>query len=251
MALCSRCTYPSIHFFVSRSRSVVDCACVQAFTFLLTKTLSRSRSVVDCAHIRAFATKNSEDHGRLPDKHISKHSPSPGAGTLKITVGCPLCTNPSIRNKNLHTCWTPWSKRETRGLWARPPVLSPVPSQAVHSRACLNLHHSDIQGTAQKSPCVNTLFQATEKKKQGLSLSGCLGRTPTDTTTERHDTKAQIGAKGPPDKRKKKERGLLITGIFPARNLFLLQFFTKFQKNRRRVKLQSLQFYINSKTIGL
>ena len=45
---CSRCTYPSFHFFVSRSRSIVDCARVQAFTFLLTKTLSRSRSVVWC-----------------------------------------------------------------------------------------------------------------------------------------------------------------------------------------------------------
>ena len=43
---CLTSTYPSIHFFVSRSRSVVDCARVQAFTFLLTKTLSRSRSVV-------------------------------------------------------------------------------------------------------------------------------------------------------------------------------------------------------------
>ena len=48
MVGCWRCTYPSIHFFVSRSRSVVDCARVQAFTFLLTKTLSRSRSVVWC-----------------------------------------------------------------------------------------------------------------------------------------------------------------------------------------------------------
>ena len=139
------------------------------------------------AHIQAF-TFSSQDHGRLSTVRISEHSPSPGAGTLKITVGCPLCTNPSIRNKNLHTCWTPWSKREKRGLWARPPLLSPVPSQAVHSRAYLNLHHSDIQGTAQKSPCVNTLFEVTEKK-QGLSLSGCLGRTPTDTTTERHDTR--------------------------------------------------------------
>ena len=46
MALWSRC--PSIHFFVSRSRSVADCAHIQAFTFLLTKTLSRSRSVVWC-----------------------------------------------------------------------------------------------------------------------------------------------------------------------------------------------------------
>ena len=35
-------------FFVSRSRSIVDCARVQAFTFLLTKTLSISRSVVWC-----------------------------------------------------------------------------------------------------------------------------------------------------------------------------------------------------------
>ena len=36
--------------------------------------------------------------------------------------------------KILQTCWTPWSTRETRGLWT----------------------HSDTQGTAQKSPCVNT-----------------------------------------------------------------------------------------------
>ena len=33
---------------LARSRSIVDCARVQAFTFLLTKTLSRSRSVVWC-----------------------------------------------------------------------------------------------------------------------------------------------------------------------------------------------------------
>ena len=45
---CRLCTCPSIHYFVSRSRSVVDCARVQIFTFLLTKTLSRSRSVVWC-----------------------------------------------------------------------------------------------------------------------------------------------------------------------------------------------------------
>ena len=118
-----RCTYPSIHFFVSRSRSVVDCAHIQAFTLLLTKTLSRSRST---------------------------------------------STYPSIR--------TPWSTRETRGLWARPPVLTPVPvpSQATHSRACLNLHHCDIQSTAQKSPCVNTFLRPSSKKKTEtfLLLSG-------------------------------------------------------------------------------
>ena len=35
-------------------------------------------------------------------------------------------------------------------------MLMPVSSQAIHSHACLNSHHSDIQGTAQKSPRVNT-----------------------------------------------------------------------------------------------
>ena len=134
---------PSHHFeTLSRSRSVVDCAHIQAFTLLSTNTLSSSRSVVDCAHIRAFTFR------------------------LKITVGCLTSTYPSIRNKNLHTCWTPWSKRETCGLWARPPVLTPVPVQAFHSRACLNLHHSDIQGTAQKSSCVNTFLRPSSRKKQ-------------------------------------------------------------------------------------
>ena len=42
--------------------------------------------------------------------------PSPGAGTLKITVGCLTSTNPSIRNKNLQTCWTPWSTGNTRAV---------------------------------------------------------------------------------------------------------------------------------------
>ena len=49
----------------------------------------------------------------------------------------------------------------------------------------------------------------------------------------------------------KKERGLFITGICPARELFFITVLNKIKKNRRRGKLQSLQFYINSKTIGL
>ena len=160
-----RRTHPSTHFFVSKSRSVVDCAHIQAFTFLLTKTLSRSRSVVDCAHIRAF-TFSSQDHGRLPDEYISKHSPFSWCWNSQdhgLTS-----TYPSIRNKNVHTCWTPWSPQETRGLWARPPVLSPVPTQAIHSRACLNLHLCDIQSTAQKSPCVNTFLRPSSKRKRNL-----------------------------------------------------------------------------------
>ena len=157
---------------------------IQAFTGRLSivriskhspKTLSRSRSVVDCAHIQAFTEDTLKitvgcrlcaypsihadtlkiTVGCPPCTYPSIHL-SPGAGTLKITVGCLTSTHSNIRNKNLHTCWTPWSTQETRGLWARPPVLTPVPVQAFHSRACLNLHHCDIQSTAQKSPYVNT-----------------------------------------------------------------------------------------------
>ena len=90
--------------------------------------------------------------------------------TLRITVGCLWSTYPSIRNKNLYTCWTPWSTQETRGLWARPPVLTPVPVQAFHSRACLNLHHSDIQG---EITLCQHFFEAIAKKKR--PSCHCLG----------------------------------------------------------------------------
>ena len=52
----------------------------------------------------------------------------------------------------------------------------------------------------------------------------------------------------PPQKKKKKE--LLITRRFQPRIYFYYSF-KLVLKNRRRVKLQALQFYINSKTIGL
>ena len=47
------------------------------------------------AHNHAF-TFSSQDHGRLPDEYISKHSPTRHVETLKITVGCRWCTYPSI-----------------------------------------------------------------------------------------------------------------------------------------------------------
>ena len=52
----------------------------------------------------------------------------------------------------------------------------------------------------------------------------------------------------PPSHTQKKKRGLFITGIFPARELSLYYSFLLIQKNQRWVELQSLQFYINSKT---
>ena len=50
--------------------------------------------------------------------------------------------------------------------------------------------------------------------------------------------------------RTKKRRERFNTGIFPARNLFLLLFLINSKKSPPG-KLQSLQFYINSTTIGL
>ena len=137
MVGCWRCTYPSIHVEDTLKITVGCrlCAYPSIHFSLDEDTLTITVGCPLCTY------------------------PSIHAETLKITVGCLTSTStyPSIRNENLHSCWTLWSTQETRGLWARPPVLSPVPSQAVHSRACLNLHHSDIQGTAQKSPCVNTI----------------------------------------------------------------------------------------------
>ena len=46
---------------------------LQVLQILLKMALARSWSVVRGAHIQAF-TFSSQDHGRLPDKHISKHS---------------------------------------------------------------------------------------------------------------------------------------------------------------------------------
>ena len=122
---CLTSTYPSIHFSLDEDTLKITVGCLtSAYPSIHVETLRITVGCPLCTY---------------PSIHVE---------TLKITVGCLWSTYPSIRNKNLHTC----------GLWARPPVLSPVPvpSQAIHSRACLNSHHSDIQGTAQKSPCVNT-----------------------------------------------------------------------------------------------
>ena len=43
-----RCAYPSIHFFVSRSRSVVDCAHIQAFTLKLSRNSVGSKHSCVC-----------------------------------------------------------------------------------------------------------------------------------------------------------------------------------------------------------
>ena len=75
--------------------------------------LSRSRSVVSNARMskHSFSSRRllSQDHGRLPDKHIAKNSNK----TCIHVVDCLVRT-------------------AKKRLWARPPVLTPVPSQAIH-----------------------------------------------------------------------------------------------------------------------
>ena len=53
-----RCTYPSIHFFVSKSRSVVDCAHIQASTRKLADMLD---SLVHAGNTRAVGTSTRAD----------------------------------------------------------------------------------------------------------------------------------------------------------------------------------------------
>ena len=59
-----------------------------------------------CSSIHFFHGADSEDHGRLPDEHMSKHSPSDGAhsqdhGRLFIVHVS------QHSHKHVHTCWTP------------------------------------------------------------------------------------------------------------------------------------------------
>ena len=61
-------------------------------------------SLNSCSHSGSQNTTGlAQDHGRLFEVHISKHSPffSIALARLKITVGCPTRTCPSIHDKNL------------------------------------------------------------------------------------------------------------------------------------------------------
>ena len=75
--------------------------------------------------------RNSQDHGRLPDKHISKHSPSYHAETLKITVGCPPCTEPiPARLRQLRVVIQELDKDDVQVVTPRPePHMSTRPKQ--------------------------------------------------------------------------------------------------------------------------
>ena len=74
---CRLCAYPSILLSPDEDTLKITVGCrlcaYPSILLFLTKTLSRSRSVVDRAHFQAF-TFSSQDHGRLSIVHVSKHS---------------------------------------------------------------------------------------------------------------------------------------------------------------------------------
>ena len=77
-----------------------------------------------------------------------------GACSLKITVDCLTSKYPSIRHKNLHNCvglLGPHCKKKE--LWARPPVLAPVPPQAIHSSPPFAI------ASRRLGPCLETLLR--------------------------------------------------------------------------------------------
>ena len=171
-----------------------------------------------------------EDTLKITVGCLTSAYPSIHVETLRITVGCPLCTYPSIhilttlklsrdhgRLPAVHI--SKHSQQKLAHVRARPPVLSPVPvpSQAIHSRTGLNLHYSDIQSTAQKSNNGHVRQPSSKNSNRTTTRSSPHARRPSIVDTSK--TKAQIWAKGPPDK---KRRELFITGIFPARNLFFI-----------------------------
>ena len=146
--------------------------------------------------------RHSQVHGRLSIVRISVETlkitvgcpprtyPSIHVETLRITVGCLTSTYPSIRNKSLHTCWTPWSTQETRGLWARPPVLTSVPVQAFHSRACLNLHHCGVRA----HDCAS-FVSSSRNSNRTTTKSSLHARRPSIVDTSKKQ-KRKFGQKG-------------------------------------------------------
>ena len=144
MALCSRCTYPSIHFFVSRSRSVVWQAHIQAFTLKLPQDHGRlSGAWVVCVHVVLrvvlvvcvlFCCGGACVWCLVKLGTLSLSlALSPSSSASKFSVACAAAV---VSDDYCHIlfrhCWKVWTKRQTkyqpkvllkissrRGLWLR------------------------------------------------------------------------------------------------------------------------------------
>ena len=176
--------------------------------------LSRSRSVACGAHIQAFTQKLAE----VLDSFVHAGN-TRAVGTSTRADACACAGDPQPRLFEFTSC--------------------------------------DTQSTAQKPPCVNTFFEAIVEKKLRVVLQE-LEQDDNEVVTPRPETqhcgheqkqKHKFGQKGLLTKEKK--RGdFLLQEYFP-RGIYFYYSLNLIPRNRRRVKLQALQFYINFKTIGL
>ena len=83
-------------------------------------------------------------------EHISKHS-----------------------HNNLRTCWTLWSALQKKRvlLWARPPVLTPVPSQAIYGCPPIAVGSRRVKIVRSLHTCVDSSFSLNQDEQQQRSGS--------------------------------------------------------------------------------
>ena len=165
-----------------------------------------------CTHpsIYFFHGADSEDHGRLPDELISKHSLLTVL-TRKITVGCPWRTYPSIHAKTCadsHVCGRLPSSTypSIRLLLALTLQIAVVCPSCTYPSTHKNLHtcwtpwsargkrwrelktsrvatEQSVMHGAEITLCQHLLRRSQIIKRTVLSLSGNLGRTLKTTDT--------------------------------------------------------------------
>ena len=167
-ARCASFPPPSCTYLRKHRRNHYICKCKLIF-FSPEMTHARSRWVVSRAHVQAFAF-SWENHGRLSVVNIFKLS---------------------RRKKLVHTCWTPWSTLQKKGdLWARPTVLTPVPSQANHSSS--HRRSRRVRNPRNSHTCFDSLDRVSQQQRcknqkntSFRSLVGSLGLVDMGTRSSR------------------------------------------------------------------
>ena len=215
--------------FVSRSRSVVDCARVQAFTFLLTKTLSRSRSVVWC--VVWFVCGVVLWCGSVVWCVVK-------LGTLSLSLSLVLSPSSSLSlSFSLFLCFFFFSCSFSYSCscscsFSFSSFFFLLPST-----------HSSLLFSFTPTNTVQSTDQQT--RRPTLRRLNVMWRTECSHLSFLFYPPSSL----PPTPRTK--RGDFLLQEYVRRGIYFYYSFKLIPKNRRRVKLQSLQFYINSKTINL
>ena len=101
-----------------------------------------------CPSIRTETCALSQDRGRLPVVHTSKHLPSLGADS-QDRGRLPVVHVSKHSRKNLHTCWDPWSTRGKTG--------ESLKTSRLATKHCEALRRNHL---------VSTLFEAIAMKKR-------------------------------------------------------------------------------------